>query len=210
MEIEVGEAGWRNEAFSEDQRGKMLVFFHTQQVRQNFESLKQKRPVFKEKIFITKLVPGDNRLKIDRPMRETDPEEFPVEWARFEQKKSALVVGTPIEAWSILSDTQKAELRALNIFTIDQFAQLPDSAGEKIMGFNDMRDKARAFLKGAESSALLDQVRAEAEANKQAQDKEMTELRAQIALLTQGVPKRHRRTKAEMAATLPTPSLDPL
>lgn len=199
MDIEIGEAGWRNEAFGEDQRGKMLVFFHTQQVKQNFESQKQKRPVFKEKIFITKLVPGDNRLKIDRPLRETDLEEFPVEWARFEQKKAALVVGTPIEAWSILSDTQKAELRALNIFTIDQFANLPDSAGEKIMGFNDMRDKARAFLKGAESSALLDQVRAEADATKQAQDREMAELRAQIAALTKPA-KRGRRTKAEMAA----------
>jgi hypothetical protein len=49
---------------------------------------------------------------------------------------------------AILSDTQKAEFNALaHFYTIDQFAQLPDSAGNKIMGFNDLRDQrlARSF-----------------------------------------------------------------
>jgi hypothetical protein len=165
----------------------MLVFFHAVQVKQNFKSAQEKRPIFAEKIFIKKLVPGDNRLVIDRPMRDLDMEEFPVEWARWEQKKSNLVVGTPIEAWNILSDTQKAEFKALNIFTIDQFANLPDSTGDRIMGFNDLRAKARSFLNAGNDSKLEEKLAA--------QDREMAELRAQIAALSGGKPAKKAKRK---------------
>lgn len=193
--ISVGEAGWRNEAFGEGQAGKMLVFFHTVQVKHNFRSLQEKRPIFIEKVFIKKLVPGDSRLVIDRPMRDLDMEEFPVEWARYEQKKANLIVGTPIEAWSILSDTQKAEFKALHIFTIDQFANLPDSAGDRIMGFNDLRLKARGFINAAKDSELLDKVRAETDAKLAAQDKEMAELRAQLAALVAAQQEQPQRAR---------------
>lgn len=191
MDIEVGEAGWRDEAFRDGKKGSMLVFFHTVQVKNNFETEKQKRPVFMPKVFIKKVVPGDNRLVIDRPMRMTDMDEFPVEWARFEQKKAAMVPGTPIDAWQILTDTQKAEFKALNIFTVDQFANLPDSAGEKVMGFIDLRTKARAFIMGAKDSELSDKLAA--------QDKEMAELRAQLATLMEK-KKPGRKPKEPVAA----------
>ena len=117
-------AGWTDESFMESNRGKMAVFFHAVQVQNNFKTAQEKRPIFQERIFLKKLVPGDNPLTIDRPMREQDIEDYPVEWARFEQKKEETVPGTPIEVWSAVSETQKAEFKALNIFTIDQFAQL--------------------------------------------------------------------------------------
>ncbi len=186
MDIQVGEAGWRKEDFSEDTRGKMLVIFHTQQVKQNFLSAKEKRPIYAEKIFIKKIVPGDARLVIDRPMRETDIEEFPVEWARWEQKKTNLIQGTPIEAWPILSDTQRAEFRALNIFTIDQFANLADEAANRIMGFNELRTKARAFIMAAKDSEKFDQVRAEMSEKLAAQDREMAELREALKAMREG------------------------
>jgi hypothetical protein len=122
-------AGWTNESFMEDNRGKMAVFFHAVQVRNNFKSDAEKRPIFEERIFIKKLVPGDSTLVVDRPMREQDMEDYPIEWARYEQKKEQKVAGTPIDAWMAISETQKAEFKALNIFTIDQFAQLCRTCG---------------------------------------------------------------------------------
>lgn len=201
MDIEVGEAGWRNEAFAEDNKGKMLVFFHTVQKKNNFETAKQKRPVFVEKIHIKKLIPGDSKLIIDRPMRESDMEEFPVEWARFEQKKSAVATGTPIAAWGILSETQQAEFRALNIFTVDQFANLPDSSGHQIMGFNDLRAKARAFLMASKDSEMMDRVRLEMEQKLTERDKEMEALRAQIAALSAAPARKKPGPKAKIEAT---------
>ena len=173
-------AGWTNDNFMEDNRGKMAVFFHAVQVRNNFKSDAEKRPIFEERIFIKKLVPGDSTLIVDRPMREQDMEDFPIEWARYEQKKEQKVAGTPIDAWSAVSDTQKAEFKALNIFTIDQFANLPDVAGDKIMGFNDLRSKARTFIMAAQDSQMMDKIRAEMDKKLEAQEAELAELRAMI------------------------------
>ena len=173
-------AGWTNESFMEDNRGKMAVFFHAVQVRNNFKSDAEKRPIFEERIFIKKLVPGDSTLVVDRPMREQDMEDHPIEWARYEQKKEQKVAGTPIDAWMAVSETQKAEFKSLNIFTIDQFANLPDVAGDKIMGFNDLRSKARAFIMVAQDSQMMDKIRAEMDKKMEAQEAELAELRAMI------------------------------
>jgi hypothetical protein len=144
-------------------------------VKDNFRTAQEKRPIFREKVFITKLVPGDQFLRIDRPLRESDIEEFPVEYQRFLQKKEQTPEGTPIGAWDEISDTQKAEFLALNILTVDQFANLPDSVGNKIMGFNDLRQKAREFCTPAKE--LMNRLAA--------QDAEMAALKAQVAELSQ-------------------------
>jgi hypothetical protein len=189
------DANWTNDSFMEDNRGKMAVFFHTVQVQNNFKTMTEKRPIFEEKIFLKKLVPGDSTLVVDRPMREQDIDEFPIEWARFEQKKEQKVSGTPIDVWSAISETQKAEFKALHIFTIDQFAQLADSVGNKIMGFNDLRDKARAFIAAAKDSAVFDKIRAETDAKLAQQEEEMAQLRELVNQLT---AKKSGRPKKEL------------
>ena len=189
------DANWTNESFMEDNRGKMAVFFHAVQVQNNFKTMTEKRPIFEEKVFLKKLVPGDSTLVVDRPMREQDVEEYPIEWARFEQKKEQRVSGTPIDVWSVLSETQKAEFKALHIFTIDQFAQLADSVGNKIMGFNDLRDKARAFIAVAKDSAVFDKIRAETDAKLAQQEEEMAQLRE---LVNQLSAKKSGRPKKEL------------
>jgi len=191
------DANWTNESFMEDNRGKMAVFFHAVQVQNNFKTMTEKRPIFEEKVFLKKLVPGDSTLVVDRPMREQDVEEYPIEWARFEQKKEQRVSGTPIDVWSVLSETQKAEFKALHIFTIDQFAQLADSVGNKIMGFNDLRDKARAFIAAAKDSAVFDKIRAETDAKLAQQEVEMAQLRVLVEKLS---AKKTGRPKKELVA----------
>ena len=189
------DANWTNDSFMEDNRGKMAVFFHAVQVQNNFKTMTEKRPIFEEKVFLKKLVPGDSTLVVDRPMREQDVEEYPIEWARFEQKKEQRVSGTPIDVWSAISETQKAEFKALHIFTIDQFAQLADSVGNKIMGFNDLRDKARAFIAAAKDSAVFDKIRAETDAKLAQQEEEMAQLRVLVEKLS---AKKTGRPKKEL------------
>jgi hypothetical protein len=128
-------------------------------------------------------------------VRDTDIEDFPVEWARFEQKKEQKVAGTPIEAWTIVSETQKAEFKAMHIYTIDQFANLADNAGDKIMGFNDLRTKARAFIAAAQDAAMFDKIRAETDAKLAQQEEEMAQLRA---LVTELSAKKAGRPKKEL------------
>ena len=63
------------------------------------------------------------------------------------------------------------------------------------MGFNDLRDKARAFIAAAEDSQMFDKIRAETDEKLKAQDVEMAELRAMISELT---AKKAGRPKKEL------------
>jgi hypothetical protein len=53
-------------------------------------------------------------------------------------------------------------------------------AGDKIMGFNDLRSKARAFIMVAQDSQMMDKIRAEMDKKMEAQEAELAELRAMI------------------------------
>lgn len=176
-------AGWTDESFIESNKGRMVVFFHEEQVKNNFKTKEAGRPIFTPEVQITKLVAGDSKLVINRRVRDTDKEEYPVEWARFEQKKERLIPGTPLENWPVLSDTQKAEFRALNIFTIDQFAQLPDSAGGNIMGFNELRKKAKAFISATENLDFVEKMKADTDKKLAERDIQLGELREQLRLM---------------------------
>ena len=163
------EAGWTDEAGME--YGHLnQIFFRAVQVANGYRSTVEGRPVFTEKTYITKLVPGDTKVIIDRPMRDQDKEDYPVEWARWEQKKTNTIPGIPLDSWIAISDTQKAEFKALNITTIDQFAQLPDSSGLNIMGFNELREKARALVLVSKDATIMSRMRDETDAKIAAQE----------------------------------------
>jgi hypothetical protein len=170
-------------------RGQMHVFFYEAQVKNNAKSLAAERPIFEPRIKIKKLVPGDSRLVIDNYARPEDFEQFPVEYARFKQKKSNMPVGTPIDAWPVLTDSQKAEFRAMNIFTVEQFANLPDEAGNRVMGLQELRKKARGFVLAQEAGeklvAMEEKAKAD-EAEKANQAKVIAELTARLAALEGG------------------------
>lgn len=193
---------WTNESFTEDSRGKNPIFFHTVQVQNEFKSTEAGRPIFQEQIFIKKMIPGDNTLVVDRKMRLSDEDEHPEEWALFKNKRQNMVAGTPIDVWHILSDTQKAEFKALNIFTIDQFAQLPDIAGLKIMGFNDLRTKAQTFISGSKDSETFAEMKNDMDAKLEKKSEEIDELRKMIQSLQQKPKKvgRPKKVKNELHA----------
>ena len=191
-EVSVGEAGWRDEGFGEVGKGKSFIFFYDKSIKNNAKSLSAGRPIFENRVMVKKLVPGDSRVVIDTYAREQDFEAFPVEFARYQQKKEARPAGTPIDMWPILTDIQKAEFRALNIFTVEQFAALPDGAGEKIMGLHDLRKKARAFVLAQEAGEKLVAMEEKAkqdEADKAEQAKVIAELTARLAALESGKPR---------------------
>lgn len=182
--------------------GKMHVFFYEAQVKNAFKSTQAQRPIFDPRVKIKKLVPGDSRLVIDTFATQEHFEQFPVEYARFLQKKSNTPVGTPIEAWGILSDSQKAEFRALNILTVEQFANLSDEAGNRIMGLQDLRKKARAFVLAQEAGDKLIEA--------QEREAKLLERIAALEAAQQGAPMPKRKyTRKPKAAQPPADAQQP-
>lgn len=181
---EFSTAGWADGNFKSNNTGQLIVLFHPFQKFMQKESELRGRPVHKEVVYITKIVPGDKGHVIDRPMREQDMAEFPHQWAAYQNKLQNKIIGIPIEHWPALSDTQKADFKHMNIQTIEQFAQLSDGIGAKIMGFNDLRAKALAYIEAGKNDQLLADVKAGYEARAIEQDKQISELRAMLEKLS--------------------------
>lgn len=196
MEVQTTSAGWRNEAWEEAKQGRNYVMFREDTVLDKAATEKAGRPIHKPIILLEKIVPGDSLNRPVRPMRESDKDEYPQEWARFQQKQSNQIPGTPIEAVTWLSRTQIAEFKALNIFTVEQLATLPDSVANKIMGFNEVRGKAQSFLKASQDAAFTSKL--EAELAKR--DTEIAELKALLQNQPAAPQKKRGRPKKAISA----------
>ena len=211
---EVPVAKWEDQTVEMDMRPKAggeVVIFYTRQVKNEFESKRQDRPVFFEKVYCKILTGGDNLHVHDQPVREIDREKYALQWERWQKTRENKIPGMPIESWHGISDTQKAEFRALNIFTVEQFANLPDSAANKIMGFHDLRRRAQVFVEAGKDAELLGRIRAEAEEKLKGQQAQIDALMAKLQELTaqQNKPKQRPGRKPgwnkKPAAAVPVP-----
>ena len=175
-------AYWADPAFK-PVSGKTVVFFRAVQHPDKYQSDLQKRPVFREKIHIVKIT-ADVKLRIDRPVRETEKEEFALEWAQWEKTRESRVLGTSVESAPFLSDTQKEEFRAMKIFTVEQLAGLPDITLQKIMGGYDLRKKAQLFIESGKDAEIIGQIRAESQLQIDALKAELAEMRQMMESAT--------------------------
>lgn len=150
------------------QNGRLVVLFHTVQRRNNFKSLKENREVWEERIHVTKIVPGDAGLVIDRPIRESDKQEYAQQWAHWQRTRENHMPGTHVEMWHAVNETQRAEFKAMKIYTVEQFASLPDSMAGKIMGFYELRRRAQTFIEAGKDAELVAKIKAESQEQIQA------------------------------------------
>ena len=179
MEVSIGNASFRNEAWDEAKQGRKYAFFREATVLNMHKTEAQGRPIHDPVVLIEKIIPGDNLNRPVRPMREEDKNEYPQEWAAFVAKREQQIPGTPLAVVPWLSRTQIAEYNALGIFTVEQLATLPESVAHRIMGFHESRRKAENFLKAAQDSSYQEKLQAEA----LKKDETIEELKARIAAL---------------------------
>lgn len=174
---------------------RLVVFFH-KKMRQNDEkTLQEGRPIFDEVVYIKKMVPGDSLNIIDRPMYESDKNEFPMQWAHYMNKQGddQMISGTPLIEWPIITTAQAEELRALKFYTVEQVANASDAQIVKIgmlagMSPYSFRDKAKSFL---------DKAKGIAEDSKR--DEELNQLKQELAKKAEENAKIKAETEAKLA-----------
>lgn len=177
MEVTVGQASYRDEAWNEAQnesrQGRTFAIFYDREVQNNFETEKQGRPIFITRTFVRKVTPGDRLMEIDRPAKAHDFSAFPQAYAAYKNKQASPISGTPLEAWPQLTRSQVAEFKAINVFTLEQLVGLSDAAGQNIMGFHKLKASAMTFLRAASDGAyaqkLEDQLKVRDQAIEQLQ-----------------------------------------
>lgn len=158
------------------------VFFYPHDVQDQEASAREGRPIFKSVDYIQIMVPGDKTNILRRPVRigntpKHDNMRFPEQWAAYKQKREQRPEGTPLAAWPILSTAQVKELEYLNIFTVEQLADMPDSHVSKHTGLTKLKKLAKAFLSKAGSTKEISRLSAELDKR----DEQLASLQAQMA-----------------------------
>lgn len=102
--------------------------------------------------------------------------------------------GFPVEQWPALNVAEAATLKALNVYTVEQLAEVSDETVERLgMGGRDLRTKAQAFLAAAKDSAITSKQAVELarlKEDNELQKMELEELRQMVKQLSDKEAKR--------------------
>jgi len=160
---------------------------------------KEGRPIYDDVPYVRIMAAGDKDNIVMRPVRDSDKMRFPQQWAQFQNKEEQVQEGTPLTEWAGISRSQAEELKAMGIRTVEALAQCPDTAIQRIMGGNGMKQKAKAYMEDAKLLVPIERL------NKENQDlrAELESLKAQInaapsTTVEADVPKRRSRRKVEV------------
>ena len=143
---------------------RLQVRFYRKPVHQEQESMDAGRPIYKEFDFVHICVAGDTLTEIDTYALQNHKTRFPIQWANYMNRQGANddeVVGTPVAEWPLVSKSQAEELRAMKFYTVESIANASDQQLQRMgmaagMSPYSFRDKAKAFLNLATSSAETD------------------------------------------------------
>jgi hypothetical protein len=144
---------------SEATHGRARFFMDA--VLNEFKTRNEGRPIYDDIEMVEVRIPGEKNMRLvflaDEPFNgngETRIERYPEEYAAFKRGEQRAVTGTPLEAWPILTKSQVLELKAANILSVDELADLPDSSLKKIGSKGrELREQARAFKDAAKGGA---------------------------------------------------------
>lgn len=131
----------------------LLVTFFTQPVQNRYKSQIEGRPVFDAVPFVRIRIAGSNSTEVERKVKEEDKKRWPEAWAAYQRREQGVVGGTPINQWPELNVVQVAELKALNIMTVEALAELSDAGISKLgTGGRDLVKRAKQYLAGPKST----------------------------------------------------------
>ena len=156
-----------NPTFADDHLG---VVFYTRTVEDIARTLSEGRKCFREREYVKIMVPGDRHNIVDRPVQKTgimptdDAMRFPRQYQRFQQRATQQAHdGTPLSLWTTIPSALAEELKFLNIFTVEQLANLADTHVAKIHGGPSWKQKAADFVQAMTDSAQMMKLQTELE-----------------------------------------------
>jgi hypothetical protein len=170
----------------------LYVEFSMEPVKRDFKSEEAGRDIYEDVEWVRITVPGLRANTIEREVNDQDKKRFALEYAAFKNglKEQAQTPGTPVIMWPAMSRAMAKMLASFNIYSVEQCANLSDSAIQEIgMGAREWKTKAIAFLELAKDTGAAQKYAVENEDLK----REMAELRGQLAELSNRLTEPEKR-----------------
>lgn len=158
------------------------VEFFVKAVENPRKSREEGRPVFEDREYVRIAFPGDRKREHVAPAHEMHyvshvrrqmpySERFNAAYRAFKDNNADFVAGTPIDVLPFLTESRRAELKALGVRTAEQMATMPDNTKGKLgMGGAELCRQAAEFLEASKESGEVAKLKAE-----------LAELRGQLA-----------------------------
>lgn len=125
---------------------KLVVMFYLRPVINEPKSLEAGRKIFDEIEYIKILVPGQ-RDTVETEVTEQYRQRFAERYRAWKSKGLIADSGTPISELTWLSVSQKAELQAINLTTLEQLAGMSDATIQRIgMGGQELKARAQRYV----------------------------------------------------------------
>lgn len=176
----------------EDTSHLYIEFFSSPEEDKN-ATREQGRPIFVEKEFVRIKWVGDRLKELVAPAddhcgwardslgsdqrEKTYKEEFPRHYEAFKKNQDVAGSGTPLSELPFLTNSKRAELKALNIHTAESLAQLDGTPLQRLgMGGRELKNQAQAYLDKARDGAVDAKLAAQ---NARLED-ELAKMRAQM------------------------------
>jgi hypothetical protein len=158
----------------------LVVTFKYLPMENAAESLKAGRPIFEDVEVCEIRAPGMRDWKVfpahffarwvDDPFtgtqrQETYAERFQHQYRQFQAHAAQTKTGTPLDYAKFLTDARRAELRAMNVYTVEALAAVDGAELKNLgMGARDLKNQAIAYLEETKNGAVSKQMEVELEA----------------------------------------------
>jgi hypothetical protein len=185
-----------NLSFGDDRLG---IMFYNDVTEDTAASLREGRKIFKNVEMVKIMIPGERSPTI-RMVQKTgirhsdDTMRWPKQWQIFKsQGEQVAHPGTPLNLWPRMPATLAEELKYINIFTVEQLAELADNYATKIPKGYEWKKQAADFVRVMKDSAVVAQLQEQLDTSKnevEALKQAVKEQGEQIAALMAGKPRK--------------------
>lgn len=133
-----------------------ILRFFTEPVEQTGKTAEEGRPVYKDVDMVGITNPGSRDEVVLVAEKKAKTDDY-VAWAYNKWKKTQeqVVDGTPVETVPFLGKAVVLELKAINIHTLEQLAEAPEPAIQRMMGLRELKKKAVAYIGAAKDSQIV-------------------------------------------------------
>jgi hypothetical protein len=133
---------------------KLFIQFKTEAVMNPAKSTAAGRPIYDDIDMIVIRTPGSQLTSVVAPVKRY-MDRFGSRYNAWKSGQKELATGTPLETFPLLFTKPSliAELKALNIHTVEQLATIPDNVKQKIMGGFELSTRAATWIERAQGLA---------------------------------------------------------
>ena len=127
---------------------KLPVQFKTEAVLNPSKSTKAGRHIYDDVDMVIIHIPGSQLTRVVAPMKGEYMVRFGERYRKWKAGQAEALSGTPLDSFPFLLGKPSviAELKAMNIRTVEQLAELPDNYKQRIMGGFELSRRAAAWV----------------------------------------------------------------